>query len=177
MVKRLVSKSIPIVHHVICQQTKINTHKWHTPLYYIPTTTDTLQIKTVAMDLITSLPTRQGFNMIITIINHGCSRAAVFLPCATTISGLGIAQLYLKNIYRWFGLPSKIISDRDPWFTSHFRKALTKKLGIQQKLSTAFYPQTNGLFECKNQCIKQYLQTVTASHPEDWTYWIPVASA
>ena len=128
---------------------------------------DTLPFKTIAMDLITGLPTRQGFNAILTIVDHGCSRAAVFLPCATTISGPGIAQLYPDNVYRWFGLPMKIISDKDPWFTSHFGKALTKKLGIQQNLSTAFHPQTDGLSEQKNQWIEQYLQMVTASHPKD----------
>ena len=160
----------------ICQQTKINMHKWHTPVYHIPTTIDTLPFKTVTMDLITGLPTRWGLNVILTIVDHRCSRAAVFQPCATTISRPGIAQLYFKNVYRWFGLLSKIISNRDPWFTSHFGKALTKKLGIQQNLSTAFHPQTDRLLKCKNQWVKQYLWTVTASHPEDWTYWIPIAS-
>ena len=161
----------------ICQQTKIQTHKWHTPMYWIPTTPNTLPFQTVAMDLIIGLPNRQGFNAILTIINHGCSRAVVFLPCTTNISGPGIAQLYLEHIYQWFGLPTKIISDRDPCFTSHFRKAITKRLGIQQNLSTAFHPQTDGLSEWKNQWVEQYLCIITASHPKDWSYWIPVTSA
>ena len=146
-------------------------------MYCIPKTTDTLPFKTIAMDLITGLPARQGFNTILTIVDHGYSRAAVFLPCTTTISGPGIAQLYLDNVYRWFSLPLRIISDRDPWFTSHFGKALTKKLRIQQNLSTEFHPQTDRLSEWKNQWIEQYLWTVTASHPKDWSYWISVASA
>ena len=136
-----------------------------------------LPFKTMAMDLITGLLTRWGFNAILTIIDQGCSRAAVFLPCMTTISRPGITQIYLSNVYRWFGLPTKIISDRDPQFTSHFGKALTKKLGIQQNLSTVFHPQTGSLSEWKNQWIEQYLQTMTTSHPEDWSYWISVASA
>ena len=101
----------------------------------------------------------------------------IFLPCNTAISGLGIAQLYMDNIYRWFGLPMKIISDRDLHFTSHFSKALTKKLGIQQNLSTAFHPQTDSLSEQKNQWVEQYLQTVTVTHPEDWSQWISIVSA
>ena len=109
------------------------------------------------MDLITGLPARRGFNAILTIVDHGCSRATVFLLCNTTISGPGIAQLYLDNIYRWFCLPTKVISDRDPHFMSHFGKALMKKLGIQQNLSTAFHPQTDRLSEWKNQWVKQYL--------------------
>ena len=80
----------------------------------------------VVMDLITGLPVQRGLDAILTIIDHGCSRAALFLLCSTYISGAGIMQLYLDNIYLWYGLPRKIISDRDPRFTSHFRKALTK---------------------------------------------------
>ena len=83
----------------ICQQMKIQTHKQHTPIYQIPTTPDTLPFQTVAMDLITGLPNRQGFNAILTIIDHGCLRAAIFLPCTTNISGLGITQLYLDHVY------------------------------------------------------------------------------
>ena len=71
----------------------------------------------------------------------------------------------------------KIISDRDPRFTSHFGKAITKKLRIEQNLSTAFHPQTDGLSKQKNQWIEQYLRTIVASHPEDWSYWIAVTSA
>ena len=52
-----------------------------------------------------------------------------------------------------------------------------KKLGIEQNLSTTFHPQTDGLSERKNQWIEQYLRTIIASHPEDWSYWIAVASA
>ena len=129
------------------------------------------------MDLITGLPNRQGFNAILMIVDHGCSRAAIFLPCTTNISGLGIAQLYLDYVYQWFGLPTKIISNQDPHFTSHFGKAITKKLGIQQNLSTAFHPQTDRLSEQKNQWVEQYLCTITASHPEDWSYWISITSA
>ena len=161
----------------ICQQMKVQTHKRHIPTYRIPTTPHTLLFQTVAMDLITGLPNRQGFNAILTIIDHGCSKAAIFLPCTTNISGPGIAQLYLDHVYRWFSLPMKIISNWDPCFTLHFGKAITRKLGIQQNLSTAFHPQTDGLSERKNQWIEQYLRTIIASHPEDWSYWISITSA
>ena len=161
----------------ICQQTKVQMHKWHIPIYQIPTTSDTLPFQTIAMDLIMGLPNRWGFNAILTIVDHGCSRAAIFLPCTTNISGPGIAQLYLDHIYQWFGLPTKIISDRDPHFTSHFGKAITKKLGIQQNLSTTFHLQMDRLSKWKNQWVEQYLCTITASHPNDWSYWVSVASA
>src|SRR5258708_39232051 len=60
---------------------------------------------------------------------------------------------------------------------SHFGKAMTMRLGIQQNLSTAFPPQTDGLSERKNQWVEQYLRLVTSSQPEDWSTWLPIATA
>ena len=110
------------------------------PLHRITTPKGALPFQQVAMDLITGLPRHNGKDAILTIVDHGCSRVAVFLPCTTTITSPGIAQLYLDNIYRWYGLPKKVISDCDPQFTSHIGKALTQKLNIDQNLSTAFHP-------------------------------------
>jgi hypothetical protein len=138
----------------ICQQNKINTHKACTPAYCIPIGDHTLPFQQVAMDLITGLPMCNGKNTILTIVDHECSRAAIFLPCMTTITGAGIAQLYMDNIYHWFGLPSKVISNRDPWFTSHFGCAINQHLGIQQNLFSAFHPQTDGLSERMNQWVE-----------------------
>jgi len=76
------------------------THKKHTPLYHITMEENTLPFQQVAMDLITGLPKHKGKDMILTIVDHGCSRAAVFLPCATTIMDPGIAQLYMDHVYR-----------------------------------------------------------------------------
>jgi hypothetical protein len=66
------------------------------------------------MDLITGLPKIQGKDAILTIVDHRCLRVAIFLLCSTMITGLGITVLYLKNVYPWFGLPKKIITNRDP---------------------------------------------------------------
>ncbi len=51
------------------------------------------------------------------------------------------------------------------------------RLGIRQNLSTAFHPQTDGLSERKNQWVEQYLRLVTSSQPEDWSVWLPIATA
>src|SRR6266446_2462921 len=159
-----------------CQQNKILTHQTKTPLYCITTKEGTLPFQQIAMDLITGLPQHHGHNAILTIVDHGCSCAAIFLPCSDTITGPGIAQLYLDYVYRWFGLPTKMISDRDPRFTSHFGKALSEKLSIEQNLSMAFHPQTDGLSERKNQWIEQYLRLVTSSDPKGWTHWLALAT-
>jgi hypothetical protein len=159
-----------------CQQNKNLTHRIKTPLFHIPSVIDAKPFLHVDMDLITSLPKSDGYDAILTIVDHGCSRGVIFLPCSTTITGARIAKLYLKNVFRWFGLPRKIISDRDPRFTSHFGKSITKALGITQNLSTAFHPQTDGLSEWKNQWIEQYLCLICANQDE-WAKWLPIATA
>src|SRR5712675_553225 len=161
----------------ICQQNKNITHRKCTPLYRIPAPEEAFPFQQIALDLITGLPPNGPHDSVLTIVDHGCSRAAVFLPCATTITGPGVAQLYFDNVYWWFGLPSKIISDRDPRFTSHFGRALANKIGAKQNLSTAFHPQTDGLSEHKNQWIEQYLRLIANAQQEDWSQWLTAATA
>jgi integrase-like protein len=108
-----------------CQQNKILVHCAKIPLYQINTPLNAHPFQQISMDLITGLPKIRNKDAILTIVDYGCSQAAIFLPCTTTITSLGIATLYLKNIYPWFSLPKKVIIDRDPRFTSHFGKALT----------------------------------------------------
>jgi hypothetical protein len=91
--------------------------------------------------------------------------------------GPGIAKLYHDHIFWWFGLPTKIISDRDLRFTLHFSKALMTRLGIEQNISMAFHPQVDGLLERKNQWIEQYLRLITSAAPEDWMQWLVLALA
>jgi RNase H-like domain found in reverse transcriptase/Reverse transcriptase (RNA-dependent DNA polymerase)/Integrase zinc binding domain len=159
-----------------CQQNKNLTHCIKTPLFRIPSTIDAKPFSHIAMDLITGLPKSDGHDAILTIVDHRCSWGAIFLPYSTTITSARIAKLYLENVFRWFGLPQKIISDWDPRFMSHFGKSITKALGITQNLSTAFHPQTDGLSERKNQWIEQYLCLI-CTNQDKWAKWLPMAMA
>jgi hypothetical protein len=162
---------------MVCQQNKILTHQKSTPIYHILMEASMQPFQRVTMDLITGLPPVTGKDAILIIVDQGCSHAAIFLLCSTMITGPGIAQLYHNHIFRWFRLPTKIISDRDPNFTSHFSRAFIKKLGVEQNLSMVFHLQMHGLSEQKNQWIEQYLRLLSSTAPEDWTYWLALTSA
>ena len=84
---------------VTCQQNKIITHSKKTPLYGIMVPSDARPFQQIAMDLIMGLPPRNGKDAILTIVDHRCSCATIFLPCSTNIMGPGIAQLYLEHVY------------------------------------------------------------------------------
>jgi Integrase zinc binding domain len=158
----------------MCQQNKNLTHRIKPPIFWIPSTISTKPFSHIAMDLITSLPKSNRYDAILTIVDHRCSQGAIFLPCSTTITGAGIAQLYLEHVFRWFRLPQKIISDQDPHFTSHFAKGLTLGLGINQNLSTAFHPQMDSLSEQTNQWVEQYLCLI-AINQNKWDKWLPMS--
>jgi hypothetical protein len=117
-----------------CQESKTLTLRKRAPLQPFDTHAEQGPFQYVLMDLITNLPKLAGYDTILMIVDQGCSKAAVFLPCTKAIDGEQTACLYLRHLVPWFGTPKCIISDRDPRFTSKFSRAMCKVLGIQQNL-------------------------------------------
>jgi hypothetical protein len=99
-----------------------------------------MPFETVAMDLIMDLPTSEGLDAIFTITNYNTTKATVFIPCNKTIDALNAAQLYTKHVFPYYGAPRKIISNRDPCFTTELAKELCRLLDIKQNISTAYHP-------------------------------------
>ena len=69
----------------------------------------------------------------------------------------GIAKIYRDDIWKLYGIPGKILSDRGPQFASKFMEEFTKALGTRKQLSTAYYLQTDGQTEGINQEIGTFL--------------------
>jgi hypothetical protein len=67
----------------------------------------------IALDFITKLPTSEGNDIILTITDHDCLKAALFFPCKETITAEEVAELYGKLVFPHYGIPCKVISDRD----------------------------------------------------------------
>ena len=86
-----------------------------------------------------------------------------------------MAKLYAKHIFPHYGIPHKVISDRDPRFTANFTRELCKLLGITQNISSAYHPQTDGQSERANQSIEQYLRLVVNEQQTDWAAWLAMA--
>jgi len=53
-------------------------------------------------------------------------------------------------------------------FVAGMMRELNKLLGIQMKLSTTYYPQTNGQIERINQELEQYLRVFIDHRQEQW---------
>jgi len=75
----------------------------------------------------------------------------------TNISSEEIAKIYRDDIWKLHGVPKKILSNKEPQFTSKFMEEFTKALGTRRQLSTAYHPQTDGQTERINQEIGMFL--------------------
>jgi len=104
----------------------------------------------ISMDFITGLPKTKKKNDSIWVIVDRLTKSAHFLPVKTTYNVAKLAEIYIEEIVRLHGVPSSIISDRDPKFTSHFWKVLDEALGTELRLSSAYHPQTYGQTERTN---------------------------
>ena len=158
-----------------CQSTKPNTVCPKPLIMPIISEQVLTPFHTIAMDLTTDLPVLQGYDSILTVVDHGCSKAAIFLPCHKTINAVGIAVLYMEWIFPFYGIPRCIISDQDLCFMAQFIKGVCMLLNIDQNISTAYHSQTNGQSERANQQVEQYLHVYGNSEQNDWVSLLPLA--
>ena len=152
----------------LCQQFKINRSPMKPALLPTEGAHVPRPFAYCSMDLITDLPPADGFDSILVVVDQGLSKGVILLPCTKTLTSEDTARLLLDNLYKRFGLPDKIISDRGPQFASKAFTELLKLLGIKSALSTAYHPQTDGTTERTNQEIEAYLSIYCASQPEEW---------
>ena len=74
----------------------------------------------------------------------------------------------MKDIFKLYGLPKAIVSDRDPKFTSSFWKGLFADLGTKLNFSTAYHPQTDVQTERVNQVLEDMLRMYVMDKPTKW---------
>jgi len=93
----------------------------------------------ISANFITKLLLAQGYDSILVVVDR-LTKMAHFIPTTEkTIAG-GLARLFRDNIWKLHGLPESIISDRGLQFAAGVMRELNTMLGIDSKLSMAFYP-------------------------------------
>jgi hypothetical protein len=126
------------------------------------------------MDFITGLPKTQKKNDSIWVIVDRLTKAAHFLPVKTTYKMPKYTETYIAEIVRLHGVPSSIVSDRDPKFTSHFWGALHEALGTKLSFSSAYHPQTDGQTERTNQSLEDLLRACVLDDRGSWDNVLPL---
>src|SRR5690349_19406655 len=157
-----------------CQQYKINQHPVKPPMQPIKGPSSTNPFTQISMDLITDLPPDDGYDAILSIVDHGLTKGIILTATRKTATADDIAEILIEKVFSKYGTPNKIISDRDPQFAAKSMQKLYKKLNITPALSTAYHPQTDGTTERYNQEIEFYLAVYISKNPNTWKRSLPI---
>ncbi|GJP36238.1 hypothetical protein CLOM_g20769 [Closterium sp. NIES-68] len=155
-----------------CQRMKSSKQKKAGLLQPLPVPEQPWQV--VSLDFITGLPpTTSGHNAILVVIDK-FSKMGHFIPTHTTARTEETAQLFVRYIISQHGIPTTLISDRDPKFTSKFWKELMSLLGTKLAMSSAYHPQTDGQTERLNQIVEQLLRAACKDEISKWDLHLPI---
>ena len=156
-----------------CQQNKASQHQPYglsslLELPYAPW-------QSIAIDFITELPPSEGCDQLWVIIDR-FTKMAHFVPLEKEKkTATDLAVIFAREVWKYHGLPTDIVSDQDSRFTSVVWKEFLQLSGIRPRMSTAFHPQTDGQTERLSQTIEAYLQAFVSKEQDDWVRLLPMA--
>ena len=128
----------------------------------------------ISMDFAVGLPSTQGGYDSIWVIVDRLTKSAHFLAVKTTYKASHLARLFIAEIVRLHGVPSSIVSDRDPKFTSRFWRAFQQAMGTNLRLSTSNHPQTDGQTERTIQTMEDMLRACVLESRGNWKELLPL---
>ena len=142
----LASKAVCYKPYGDLQLLPIPTHRW----------------KDLSIDFITGLPISvdwkdDSYNLILVIIDW-LTKMVHYNLVKVTINAPNLAEVIINVVVRYYKVPESIVTDRGSLFISKFWSLLCYFLGIKKKLSTVFYPQTDGQIERQNSTMEAYLR-------------------
>ena len=127
-----------------CTRTKTPRHAKFRVLWPLPVPQH--RWKDMTMDFIVSLSLVDGYDSVCVSVDR-LIKERHLTACHSTITSEGLADLFIRNIFRLHRLPDSVTSDRGPQFIGAAWKRVCRKLGIKAQLFTAFHPETDGQTE------------------------------
>ena len=109
--------------------------------------------------------------------SHFCrqvDKVRSLVPTSTSVTAAGTADLYMRNVYRLYGLSRTIVCVRDPRFTAEFFSEVFKRLKVDLRFSTSQHPETDGQTERTHRTIGQILRSVVNHRQNDWEDVLPL---
>ena len=128
----------------------------------------------IAMDFVGGLPKTKRGNEVIWVVVDRLTKCAHFIAIKKGTLVPKLAEIYVEQIVKLHGIPSSIISDRDPRFTSRFWESLQEALGTKLRLSSAYHPQTDGQSERTIQSLEDLLRACALEQNVNWDLCLPL---
>ena len=128
----------------------------------------------ISVDFIMKLLLSKGYDSILVVCDR-FSKMSHFVVTTEKTMAEELAKLFRDNVWKLYGLPESVISDRGLQFAAGLTKELNKMLEIKTKLSMAYHPQTDGQMERTNQELEQYLRMYINHRQINWSKWLATA--
>ncbi|MCO5612738.1 hypothetical protein L7F22_067007 [Adiantum nelumboides] len=159
---------------VVCQKMKYDRGKQPGLLQPLPILDSPWE--SISMDFIFGLPKSIHGNTGIWRIVDKFSRPAHLIPIKKTIKAHQMATLFISQVFKYHGLPTSIVSDRDPRMTSNFWKGLFDNLGTRLNFSSAYHSQTDGQSEIANLTVLDLLKAYVTEVDQrsQWEKYLPL---
>ena len=106
-----------VQHCSICQQAKTETTHPAGLLQPLPIPNQVWE--DIALDFITGLPPSFGYLVIMVVVDR-LSKFGHFIPMKSDYNSRVVAEAFVANIVKLYGIPKSIILDRDKVFLSSF---------------------------------------------------------
>ena len=85
-----------------------------------------------------------------------------------------MSQALFERVIGYFGCPPKILSDRGTEFTGRVWGEMMELLGIQQILTSPYYPQGNGIIEWSHRTVGNMVRAQLAHRDDrEWEDVLP----
>ena len=110
---------------------------------------------------------------LITVVIDLLTAMVHLVPSHITYTAREVAKLVFAEVYKYHRLLKSIVSDQDVLFTSTFWTHLQKLIGVDQQMSSAFHPQSDGSTERGNQTVGQMLRSCIRSNQHNWVARLP----
>jgi hypothetical protein len=124
-------------------------------------------------DAVTGLPkSRRGADAIQVYVDR-LTKLKRFAVAYTSDGSVQLANTTLRTIVGPHGMPKSMVSDRDVRITAKFWRELSRLLGSEVSLSTAYHPQSDGQSEREIQTLTTALRSYVNAMGNDWDDYLP----
>ncbi|KAF8761510.1 Reverse transcriptase (RNA-dependent DNA polymerase) [Rhizoctonia solani] len=128
----------------------------------------------VSYDMIVDLPKDRNSDSILVIVDS-FTKYIILVECSKKLKAPELADLFLRHVWKRYGMPEKTVSDRRWVFNNKFLRALYQRLGIDPHFSLAYHPQSDGQTERVNPTVEHFLRAYLGVNQKDWVKWLPMA--
>ncbi|KAL7289057.1 hypothetical protein TKK_0017010 [Trichogramma kaykai] len=90
------------------------------------------------------------------------------------ISGISVADAFIKRFVSVFGTPKVILTDQGSNFVGSLMNRVAKRFKIKQVKTSPYHAQSNGSLERSHHVLKEFLKMYTTTD-DDWDEWVDLA--